>query len=95
MKKSVIMMCIGAMFAVCTPLAASEGSIEPPVKKEIIGNKHQHSAVKNDVTTPEKNPVVTTNDEKNSAAEPMEGGGVIIISGTALLLLIILLIILL
>lgn len=95
MKKTLILMCMGGMLALCTPLTASESTIDPPITREITLKKVKHNTEKaeTEVTKEESVRVVNNDDPGDNKADI--GGGVIIISGTALLLLIILLILLL
>ena len=94
MKKSVIFMCIGGMLALCTPLAASDAVIEPPIVKHIATEKN-HAPVADPAEASDltKTSAVNTTDE-SAAPASAHTGGVVVISGTALLLIIILLILL-
>ncbi len=90
-------MCIGGMLALCTPLAASDATIDPPNTRHITLKKKQ---VENRAETPaaEQGQSTEANDQdenNNSSEAERHTGTVVVISGTALLLIIIILILLL
>ena len=94
MKKSVIFMCIGGMLALCTPLAASDAVIEPPIVKHFATEK-SHAPVAGDATeASDLTKTSAVNTTENADPAPAHSGGVVVISGAALLLIIILLILL-
>lgn len=94
MKKSLILMCIGGMLALCTPLTAGEAIIDPPVVKHQIAKNNNE--IKAETATEEAD--VTESDiSNNTAADTRQAhtGGYVVISAGALLLILILLILLL
>lgn len=92
MKKSIVFMCIGALLALSTPLAACESTIEPPHSRQVAVKKKQTES-RPETPAADKDQSATM-DESTSQDSPAAhtGGGVIIISGGALLVIIILLI---
>jgi hypothetical protein len=95
MKKTMILMSIAAMFALCIPVVASEPENIPPVRQEIRVVKKAELA-KNEATEVPKEVTPVTNENGNeSTSSSSAHSGYIVISGAGLLLLIILLIILL
>jgi hypothetical protein len=96
MKKSVIMMCVGALLALCAPVSASESPATPPVKNEITWKKINRSTEKSETVASTQDNTVNDTKVENANPEPApHSGGVVVISGAALLLIIVLLIILL
>lgn len=95
MKKSIIMMCVGGLLALCVPASASESPVVPPIKNEVSWEKPNRPVEKSETVAPKDN---QESESRNVSPEPEaqpHSGGVVVISGAALLLIIILLIILL
>jgi hypothetical protein len=94
MKKSLILMCIGGMLALCTPLAAGEAMIDPPIVKHAIVKKDHNSVVKAETPDPTDD-VSKANTSTGKDADARDIGGYVVISAGALLLILILIILLL
>lgn len=96
MKKLIFLMCIGGMMALCTPVSASEKSVDPPHTRHLTKTKKKPVESRAETPAAEQHESSSVDESEGSGGpEPAHtGGGVIVISGTALLLIIILLILL-